>query len=180
MRAVELLRQKKTLSEVAQDREVFRILGESLERCPRPGGRRGLEGQAASRSDAAVDGPAERTPAENAAGRRKESRLCDRVVDLPTGGGGDPTAVWGDLPRRLCGNPAAQAGLEPTKARAAGARPTKRQSPVPRSLAADKKRGSSKKLAWYFSTNRASCCNPCAPYVGSAGPDADPLRLGST
>ena len=87
--------------------------------------------------------------------------ICAGWLDRTVGAGHDPATVRRGVSSRICAAVAASARLESTEAGAARPR-TKRGGHRPlasRNLAATKKRASSGKLAWSFSTKVGIFCN---------------------
>ncbi len=87
--------------------------------------------------------------------------ICAGWLDRTVGARHDPATVWRGLSSRICAAVAVSARLESPKAGATRPR-TKRGRHRPlasRNLAATKKRASSGKLAWFFSTKVGIFCN---------------------
>lgn len=94
--------------------------------------------------------------------------LCSGWMDRTFSAGHDPATVRRGVSSGICAAFAASAWLESAEAGAASPR-TERGGHRPlasRILAATKKRASSVKLAWYFSTKVGICCNRCGGVCG--------------
>ena len=94
--------------------------------------------------------------------------ICAGWLDRTVGAGHNPATVRRGVSSGVCAAVTASARLEPTETGAACPR-TKRGRHRPlasRNLAATKKRASSGKLAWFFSTKAAIFCNLCGGGYG--------------
>ena len=97
--------------------------------------------------------------------------VCAGWMDRTFSARHDPTTVRRGVSSRVCAAFAASVGLESAEAGAASPR-TERGGHRPlasRILAATKKRASSVKLAWFFSTKVGFCCNRCGGVCGRRG-----------
>lgn len=124
--------------------------------------------EASFRKDAQTVGAPARRIGGGADSRYSVLGICAGWLDRAVGSRHDPAPVRRGVPSRICAAVAASARLESTEAGAARPR-TKRGGHcllASRSLAATKKRASTGKLAWFFSTKVGIFCNRCGGGYG--------------
>ena len=127
----------------------FTFVGLSLEKGFRERRIGRSESQKAPRRQATVECPTEETVGENSCGWAGEGWLFQRLVDLSTGGAGDPTKLRCNVSSRPCVVLVAESGMDVPNARKTGTRSGRRghRTLAHQEVAANKK-GARKKLAF--------------------------------